>query len=116
MWLLAQVDSGQPTYNITWAVWLDGALDVGALQQAWDAALARHEALRTTFRNESGVPVQVIDDDPAVRPLPITSVEHLDVGGREPAAMDMICRLARIPFDLATGPLVRVTLVRLSPQ
>ena len=69
MWLLAEMNSGEPTYNIPWALWLDGALDVSALQQAWDAVLVRHEALRTTFRNESGVPVQVVDDELAADPL-----------------------------------------------
>jgi amino acid adenylation domain-containing protein len=116
MWLLAEMDPGEPTYNITWALWLDGALEVSALQQAWDTALVRHEALRTIFRNESGVPVQVIEDEPAAVPIPITSVEQLAAGEREPAALDQIRRLARIPFDLATGPLARAALVRLSPQ
>jgi len=116
MWLLAEMDPGEPTYNITWALWLDGPLDAGALQQAWDAALVRHEALRTTFRNESGVPVQVIEDEPAARPLQVTSVEQFGAGEREPAALDLIRHLARIPFDLATGPLARAALVRLSPE
>src|SRR6266851_4797733 len=116
MWLLAEMDPGEPTYNITWALWLDGALEVSALQQAWDAAVARHETLRTTFRNESGVPVQVIEEEPAAVPIPITSVEQLAAGEREPAALDQIRRLARIPFDLATGPLARAALVRLSPE
>jgi hypothetical protein len=116
MWLLAEMNPGEPTYNIAWAMWLDGPLEVGALQEAWDAALVRHEALRTTFRNESGVPVQVIEDEPAAQPLPVTSVEQLAAGEREPAALDLIRNLARIPFDLATGPLARATLVRLSPE
>jgi amino acid adenylation domain-containing protein len=116
MWLLAEMDPGEPTYNVTWAVWLDGGLDVSALRQAWDAALVRHEALRTTFRNESGVPVQVIEDESATVPLQVTSVEELDAGEREAACADQIRRLARIPFDLATGPLARAALVRLSPQ
>jgi amino acid adenylation domain-containing protein len=116
MWLLAEMDPGEPTYNITWALWLEGTLDVGALQRAWDAAVARHEALRTTFRNESGVPVQVIEEEPAARPLPVTSVEQLPAGEREPAALDQIRRLARIPFDLAAGPLAHAALVRLSPE
>src|ERR1022692_602184 len=116
MWLLAEMDPGEPTYNITWALWLDGALEVSALQQAWDAALVRHEALRTIFRNESGVPVQVIEDEPDARPLPVTSVEQLGAGEREPAALDLIRRLAGIPFDLSTGPLARAALVRLSPE
>jgi len=116
MWLLAEMDPGEPTYNVTWALRLGGALELSALQQAWDAALERHESLRTTFRNESGVPVQVIEDEPAERPLMVTSVEELPADEREAAAQELIRRLARIPFDLATGPLVRVALVRLSPE
>jgi amino acid adenylation domain-containing protein len=116
MWLLAEMDPGEPTYNITWALWLDGALDVSALQQAWDAALDRHEALRTTFRNESGVPVQVIEDEPATPPLLVTTVEYLAAGEREQAALAQIGQLAGAPFDLATGPLVRAVLVRLAPD
>lgn len=116
MWLLSEMDPGEPTYNITWALWLDGALDVSALQQAWDAAVVRHEALRTTFRNDSGVPVQVIGEEPTAQPLPVTSVEQQAAGERETSALDLIRKLARIPFDLATGPLTRATLVRLSPE
>jgi amino acid adenylation domain-containing protein len=116
MWLLAEMDPGEPTYNITWAVWLDGPLDTGALQRAWDAALVRHEALRTIFRNESGVPVQVIEDEPESRPLQVSSVEQVAAPERERAAMDLIRRLARIPFDLATGPLANAALVRLAPD
>ncbi|HEY7431881.1 MAG TPA: amino acid adenylation domain-containing protein [Streptosporangiaceae bacterium] len=116
MWLLAQMDPGEPVYNIAWALWMDGALDAAALQQAWDAALARHEALRTTFRNQSGVPVQVIEEEPAAQPLAAASVEEVPAAEREPAARALIRDLARVPFDLAVGPLVRATLVRLSPD
>jgi amino acid adenylation domain-containing protein len=116
MWLLAEMDSGEPTYNVPWALWLDGALDVSALQQAWDAVLVRHEALRTTFQNESGVPVQVVHDELAAGPLMASSVEQLAADEREPAALALIRDLARAPFDLATGPLVRTALIRLSAE
>ena len=86
------------------------------LQQAWDALLVRHEALRTTFRNDSGVPVQVVHDELAAWPLVASSVEQLAAGEREQAALAMIRDLARAPFDLATGPLVRTALIRLSPE
>ncbi|HEX5187893.1 MAG TPA: condensation domain-containing protein, partial [Streptosporangiaceae bacterium] len=123
MWLLAQVDSDEPTYNIAWALWLDGALDVSALRRAWNAALARHEALRTTFRNESGVPVQVIEDEPPAPSLPVTSVQfgegefgegEIGEGEQESAALALISDLAKAPIDLAAGPLARAALVRLS--
>jgi amino acid adenylation domain-containing protein len=116
MWLLAEMDPGEPTYNTAWALRLDGPLDVTALQQAWDAAVVRHEALRTTFRNESGVPVQVIEEDPVALPIPVTSVAELAPDERERCALDQIGKLARMPFDLAAGPLARAALVRLSPQ
>ncbi len=116
MWLLAEMDPGEPTYNNTGALWLDGPLEVSALQRAWDAALVRHEALRTTFRNSSGVPLQVIEDSPGARPLLVTSVEQVGAGEREPAALELIRKFAHIPFDLATGPLARATLVRLAPE
>ena len=116
MWVLAEMNSGEPTYNIPWALWLDGALDVSALQQAWDAALVRHEALRTTFRNESGMPVQVVNDELPADALLVASVEELAASEREPTALAMIHDLARAPFDLATGPLVRTALIRLSPE
>ena len=81
MWLLAEMDPGEPTYNIAWALWLDGALEVSALQQAWDAALVRHEALRTTFRNEAGVPVQVIEEDQPARPGAAGHLRGASCGG-----------------------------------
>ncbi|MFF5173738.1 amino acid adenylation domain-containing protein [Micromonospora sp. NPDC000089] len=116
MWLLVEMDPDLPTYNISWAVWLDGPLDVDALQGAWDAALARHEALRTTFRHEAGVPVQIVDDEPDPRPLLITSVEHRPDAERVPAAQALIRDMAGITFDVADGPLAVATLVRMSPE
>jgi amino acid adenylation domain-containing protein len=116
MWLLNRMDPDEPVYNIAWALWLDGALEVGSLQRAWDAALARHEALRTTFRDSAGMPVQVIEDEPGPDPLIITSVEQLPAPEREPAARTLIADLARAPIDLAAGPLVLTRLVRLSPD
>jgi amino acid adenylation domain-containing protein len=116
MWQLAQADPGASAGNIARALWLDGPLDVGALQRAWDAALARHEALRTTFRDESGAPVQVLNDEPAESPLLVTSVEHLDAGKRVQAALAQIADRARTCIDLASAPVARPILVRLSPE
>src|SRR4051794_1791442 len=116
MWLLAQLDPDEPTYNISWALWLDGELDLGALERAWAAALARHEALRTTFRDVAGVPVQVIEDAAAEQSLTVSSVERLPAEQREQAARALIADLAQTPMDPASGPLVRSRLVRLSAQ
>src|SRR5690349_21114279 len=56
LWFLDQIAPGQPTYNIVTAARLHGPLDTGALQQALDGLLARHESLRTVFAAKNGRP------------------------------------------------------------
>ncbi|RZU53336.1 amino acid adenylation domain-containing protein [Krasilnikovia cinnamomea] len=109
MWLLDRLDPGQANYVIGWAIWLDGPLDEAALARAWDAALQRHEALRTTVRDDAGEPVQVIDED--------TAAARLRVEDADPqTARDRIRALAATPFDLAAGPLARAVLLRLGAR
>jgi amino acid adenylation domain-containing protein len=116
MWVLDQLDPGRPTYNVGWAVWLDGPLDATALTGAWTAAVGRHEALRTVFRDVGGVPVQVVDDDPPGPPVPVLSLTDLPADVREARAREILREHASVPFDLACGPLVRVQLLQLAPD
>ncbi|MDH0288165.1 amino acid adenylation domain-containing protein [Pseudomonas sp. GD04087] len=51
LWFLWQMEPHSAAYNIPAAVRLRGALDEGALQRAFTALIARHESLRTVFRN-----------------------------------------------------------------
>ena len=135
MWLLARMDPDQPTYNIAWALRLEGELDVGALRRAWEAAVRRHEALRTTFREVSGIPMQVVEEvedaafedavseDAAFEDaeidglvagpaLTVVEVEGETEHERDAAAEALIRDLARVPMDLSRGPLVHARLVR----
>ncbi|WP_309110518.1 amino acid adenylation domain-containing protein [Saccharothrix sp.] len=101
LWLLDQLMPASPVYNIGWRVALDGPLDVNALHNALNAVVARHEALRTRFADEDGVPVQVVSESQAV---PLSRLETDDVDAT-------VKSLVREPFDLHTGPLLRATLV-----
>ncbi|MEU4780161.1 amino acid adenylation domain-containing protein [Micromonospora sp. NPDC023633] len=116
MWLLDQLDPGQPTYHVGWAVWLDGPLDVAALDGAWAAAVERHEILRTTFRANGGRPIQVIDDDVPATALEVVPLDRLPEADREAAARAALREHARTPLPLDRGPLTRATLLRLAPQ
>jgi acyl carrier protein len=71
-----------------------------------DAVVARHEALRTVFVERSGVPGQLIA--PPLR-IPVRVLGATDADAR---AADLIAR----PFDLTTGPLVRITLLEAGRQ
>ncbi|WP_186001748.1 non-ribosomal peptide synthetase [Corallococcus sp. Z5C101001] len=112
LWFIDQLDPGSPSYNLTSAVRLSGALDPRALHQALTALVHRHETLRTTFREQDGQPVQ--DIAPPFEP----ALPQVDLGDRGLSAFDEARRLvaeeAARPFDLAAGPLLRVLLLKLS--
>ena len=49
LWILDQMEPGNPVYNIPWATRLSGELDTEALQFAVDSLVARHESLAYRF-------------------------------------------------------------------
>ncbi len=110
LWFLAQMEGASDAYHMPQAWELTGALDVAALRLAWDALVARHEALRTRFTAVAGTPWQRVDPaGPALRFDDISG--EPDPGAR---MAELRHRAATEPFDLAAGPLARGRLVRLA--
>jgi amino acid adenylation domain-containing protein len=102
LWFLDQLDPGGIAYNEGYAVRLRGALDVSALDRALTEIMRRHESLRTAFDLVDGEPVQ------RTRPVPDQVLREVD------GPLDRVLgEEVRRPFDLAAGPLLRATLVRL---
>lgn len=61
LWFIDRFAPGQPTYNVPQVLRLSGVLDYPALDRAFSALIARHEALRTRLVPDGqGRPVQVI--------------------------------------------------------
>ncbi|NPC82258.1 AMP-binding protein, partial [Pyxidicoccus fallax] len=113
LWFLDRLEPGKATYNMPVALRLDGALDVAVLERAFTELVRRHESLRTTFREEGGTPAQVISAPEPVR------IARTDLSGREDReaeARRLAIAEAFGPFDLATGPLLRVSLLKLAEQ
>jgi non-ribosomal peptide synthetase component F len=110
LWLHDQVKPGTPTFNMPYAIWLDGALDAQALQRAMDALVTRQAVLRTSITVFDGVPEQVVAD---IGTTPIERIElaaGLDDGERTRQAESIAVGYSRRPFDLA-GPLLRAALI-----
>ncbi|MQA25322.1 MAG: amino acid adenylation domain-containing protein, partial [Micromonosporaceae bacterium] len=107
LWFLHQLAPESPTYNLSFALRLRGALDVAALGRALGGLVARHEGLRTRFGSERGVPFQVVDAAPGSWPLPVTDGGAWSVQGWVDAQ-------ARLPFELELGPVVRSSLLRVA--
>jgi len=120
VWFMDRFAPGQANYNIPYAIRVRGPLDPSALRQALLMLTERHEALRTRLvpsdsaAGEGGAK-QVIDP-----PAPVALATE-DLGGFDPARRDARVREfihaeAMRPFDLAAGPLLRCSLVRLAPD
>jgi len=112
LYLLHQLAPDAATYTLAGSLHLAGALDVGALHHALNAVIERHAPLRTTFAPAANrdLLVQHIAPPGALAPLPIVDLEQAGDSGVSAAET-----LARQPFDLACGPLLRATLIRLGP-
>ncbi len=113
LWFLDQLEPGDPSYIIPEVLRLEGALDVGVLERALSAIVARHEVLRTTFSTVDGRPVPVIHDD-ATMPFEVTLRRDLPVADRGAIVRHEALIEARAPFDLRTGPVIRARLIDLA--
>ncbi|HEV7517010.1 MAG TPA: amino acid adenylation domain-containing protein, partial [Thermoanaerobaculia bacterium] len=115
LWLIDQLLPGGAAYNLPAALHLAGELDLAALDATFAELVRRHESLRTTFREAGGRPVQVVH--PAGPPaLPQVELAGLPAELREEETRRLARAEARRPFDLMTGPLFRLTLLRLGGE
>ncbi|BCJ65766.1 condensation domain-containing protein [Polymorphospora rubra] len=113
LWFLDRLSPGNPFYNNPVAFDIAGALDVAALTWALTEVVRRHEALRTVFADVDGEPCQVVRPAGPVA-LPVTDLGGLPDAERRRRAAEAVEADARAPFDLATGPLLRSSLLRLA--
>ena len=115
LWFLDQLDPGGTAYNIPVAVRLEGLLDIAVLRGALCEVVRRHEVLRTTFAARGGEPVQVIAPGLEL-PVPLLDLSGLPEEARAAEARRLARSEVRRPFDLAAGPLMRVSLLVLGAR
>ena len=103
LWFLHQLAPGSGAYNITFTARLTSTVDVEALRQAFQGLVDRHEALRTIFPGVRGEPVQQIQ---VAAPVQFDVEDASALSQRE--LLDRMALEIRRPFQLATGPVMRV--------
>jgi amino acid adenylation domain-containing protein len=103
LWLLQQIDPQSAAYNVACSLQLVGELSDEALRDAFLEITQRHEVLRQRYpRDESGSPTVVLDENP---------LDYVVVNALGWSDADLDRRAAEEafrPFDLETGPLLRV--------
>ncbi|HMZ78170.1 MAG TPA: amino acid adenylation domain-containing protein, partial [Acidobacteriota bacterium] len=115
LWFLDQLEPDSPMYNLPGVLRLSGPLEVEALAQSLNEIISRHEALRTTFAQVDGQPVQVIAPV-GDQQLFITDLSSLSPPDQESQVQTLAIREAHQPFSLTTGPVIRFSVLRLAPD
>ncbi|HXO22158.1 MAG TPA: amino acid adenylation domain-containing protein, partial [Thermoanaerobaculia bacterium] len=115
LWLIDQLEPGNPLYNELRGVRIAGRLAVPALAASLAEIVRRHEALRTTFALVEETPVQRIAPHLDL-PLPVIDLEALPAERREAELRRLAIAETRRPFDLARGPLLRTRLLRVDSR
>jgi amino acid adenylation domain-containing protein len=114
LWFQSQFAAANVAYNMLTQVRLRGELRIAALERSLRAIIDRHSALRTSFPLVDGSPVQRVAEEQ------VLTLARIDLAGtaeaaRREAALRLAAQEADRPFHLATGPLVRATLITLEP-
>jgi amino acid adenylation domain-containing protein len=115
LWFLDQLVPNNSFYNIPVALRLKGRLDVESLQRTFDEIVRRHESLRTRFGSVEGRPVQIISSEQEMN-LKLVDLSSFSSAEREQKALRLASEEANRPFNLAEGPLLRVTLLKIEEQ
>jgi amino acid adenylation domain-containing protein len=113
LWVLNAIEGPRETFNMVRAFRLEGSLDLAACKRAIEAIGERHHNLRASFPVSGDVPVQTIAPHCA-DVLSLVDLRHVPQSRRQ-AALDAALTAAHNPrFDLASGPLWSVRLIRLA--
>lgn len=111
-WMLHKARPSDPCMNIAARWRVTGKLDFSKIEYAWQLLVDRHEALRTRLSERAGSVTQI------VAPSVTLKVSYIDL--RNLAEDERLNEAERIgkaeaskPFDPASAPLFRITLLRL---
>jgi len=115
VWFSDQLCAGKPVNNMGRRLEFRGAVDVAALESAANLIIERHASFRTVFLNQEGRLSRKLLPAKPVKIAPCDLSEFPE-SERERAAIRIAEAAVRDPFDLAGGPLVRLQLLRLSPE
>jgi amino acid adenylation domain-containing protein len=113
LWRLDQMIPGTHCFNMPYVYRLTGSLNFSALERTLEEIIRRHEALRTVFGEVDGRPVQIIKDIPYFQ-LPYFDLRRVSADEVSQKSARFILEEREGPFDLKSGPLIRVKLLQVT--
>jgi amino acid adenylation domain-containing protein len=115
LWFLNQLEPNSPFYNFSWAVRLQGDLNLEILQQSLDAIVVHQEILRTKYITDNGNPIQVIAPPQSVE-LSLVDLQQYERVERETQAQKILHQESQRPINLASEIIFRGCLLQIAPQ
>jgi amino acid adenylation domain-containing protein len=112
LWLFEQSGPDEPAFNLPRALLITGKLDIHALRDSFQTLVHRHDAFRIRFVEQDGEILQVVDENVAID-LPVQDLTYLSRDNRTAEALRLVAAEGRVPFDLASAPLLRIVLLRI---
>jgi amino acid adenylation domain-containing protein len=113
LWFLHKLVQVGSAYNVAMGLRMTGTLDIESLERACAELVRRHEVLRTRFEETEAGADQVVDARSEFRVANV-DLSALDSSARDPETARILEQHAHAPFSLSAGPLIRVTLLKLS--
>ena len=113
MWLFEKIEGSSSAYNVVSALHLRGALDVEALEFAFNQLVRRHEILRTRFVELEGVATQAIEPSLEIEVRRVDA-RHLRFEGDQERVLELVAEEIDVDFRLDTLPLLKVSALSLA--
>ncbi len=108
LWFVQRLHPEDSSFNNYIVIRLLGHLEVDAFMAAVDDLVARHESLRTSFRDVDGEPVTVIHPP---GPFPVERIDLTGMADAQERATRLAASHTNAPFDLAEAPPLRISLL-----
>jgi amino acid adenylation domain-containing protein len=113
LWFIEQLEGHGPAYVMRRAYSVRGSFNLDIFSRSIDEVVRRHEVLRTTFIDEEG---EIFQHICAEQTVPIEEIDLRQITEQAQAdALEDAFRIAsETQFDLSTGPLLSITILRLA--
>jgi amino acid adenylation domain-containing protein len=113
LWFLSQFEESNIAYNIPATYLFEGELDIAVLKQSLEMLIARHESLRTIFRENGSGEVRQFILQPAQSQINIGYNDLRVCDDSSEKVRSFIYNETTTAFDLCNGPLLRISVFQL---
>jgi amino acid adenylation domain-containing protein len=115
IWELIELNPDSCNHNCCFTLRLTRPISFKVLEQSINEIIRRYEILRTTFIIVDDQPLQIVASSLTL-PLKIVNLQSLTQLERDTQAQRIFEQQAQQNFNLASGPLIEVTLLQLTPE